>query len=151
MNLRRQKGRTPLSKFRARQPFGTGPSRQTEQAQKKRAESAVVKRIRAEVASRDETGCRLRRRLSSGHVHFPLTECRFAPSGPEWCHMDEMKRFQTRKMIPERRHATTHSFLGCNLHHTDYDHGRLKIEALTDSGADGRLRFTLGRVVYQEP
>ena len=165
MNLRRQKGRTPLSKFRARQPFGTGESRSTEKAVRDHLENIVIGRVRARCIERDGF-CRLRIKPGRGVTHAPLGECR-GPS--EWAHLAPLRRFETRGRPPEERHTIIGSMMLCKRHHDLYE-GRLRhypngmrfslgsmpigytlqIDS-TLAGADGPLRFTLGDAIYQEP
>lgn len=117
---------------------------------KTRAEAKVKSAVRAQCYERDGY-CRL----------FPLTRMVACKGGWQWAHLGEKKRFKTRKMAPEVRHTTAGSLILCERHHTMYDGRfvggsrppRLLIEALTERGADGPLRFTLATVpatVYVE-
>ncbi len=67
--------------------------------------------------------------------------------GPsEWAHLKGSTRAQTRGQAPERRHRTDGTVMLCKDLHDRYDgrkRPRLDIEALSDRGADGPLRFTM--------
>lgn len=66
----------------------------------------------------------------------------------QWCHMHARRRSQTRKQAPEIRHDTAYSFMACQRHHDQYDNKqkpRLFVTALTRAGANGPLKFRLGK------
>ena len=58
-------------------------------------------------------------------------------------------------MDAEDRHTTEGSLMLCARHHRTgiaaYDLNRMRIEALTEKGCDGRLRFKRDGVVFEEP
>ena len=124
-----------------------------EKAKKDRAEAKVKKEVRAKVAARDGH-CRLLQLCFNPYEPHEFGDC---ASGSEWAHL--VSRAKTRKMAPELRHTTQTSVMLCGGpdggHHYAHDKGtgekKLKIEALTKRGADGPLRFTLGKLVYEEP
>ena len=71
--------------------------------------------------------------------------------GPtQWCHMRPYTRAQTRKMAPERRHSTKWTLMLTALEHSALDASRLEIEALTDRGADGPLRYRFNGTVRED-
>ena len=112
-----------------------------------RSESSVIKDIRPQVALRDGW-CRIAKGLPAS---APMGRC----EGPsEWAHLGQHRRCHTRGMEPEERHTTGGSLMLCARHHRIYDgtigQSRMHIEALTDRGADGPLRFTHGTKVYEE-
>lgn len=112
-------------------PISKGTPRKLAKGRKDRAEAKVEKRVRAEVETRD------------GHCRFSQSNVMAAVcNGPsEWAHFGDKKRFKTRGMVPDARHTTAGSLMLCRKHHSEYDAGRLAIEALTASGCDGLLSF----------
>jgi hypothetical protein len=90
--------------------------------------------------------CRLK-----GVARFPQCD---GPS--EWAHFGEHKRALTRGMDPVDRHKRAASLMLCRYHHALYDgrarfeDARMNIEALTEKGTDGPLRFELAGVAYEE-
>ena len=108
--------------------------RKRAKGRRRRAASAVVKTVRAQVKDRDGY-CRLY------GVQAPIA---FGPCEglSEWSHVGEKKRYRTRGLRdPRDRHATTHSLMLCKKHHGVYDANVFHIELLTPNGADSRLRF----------
>lgn len=121
---------------------------------KGRAEAKVKKSVRVECVRRDGP-CRfgmpsleaitLDRR--AGTMNFAAPGC----AGPsEWAHMHSRRRSQTRNQAPEIRHDTQHSLMLCQFHHDQYDGRlppmpRLRITSLTRKGADGPLKFRMGK------
>lgn len=57
----------------------------------------------------------------------------------EWNHFD--KRSLTMNEDPEDRHATSRTGMLCNSHHRMVDAHEIKVESLTQDGADGRMAF----------
>lgn len=110
-------------------------------ARRARHESAVKREVRAACVERDGY-CRLAFR--------GMGPC----GGPsEWMHMSWKRRSLTMGQAAEARHTTSGSAMGCRLHHQRLDHKAspwIDVEPLTDSGADGRMRWTSGEDVYEE-
>lgn len=110
----------------------------------KRAEKKVVVDVRSKCVERDGY-CRL--------AGLGFGQC---AGESQWAHLGERKRFKTRGLPPEERHATTHSIMLCEAHHYFYDKGvsdsRICIELTQPQGADlpRSLRFTSGELSYQE-
>jgi len=100
--------------------------------------------VRAQCVERDGP-CRIR--------GAPFGPCR-GPS--QWAHYGPHRRCRTVGRPPLERHRRDASFMMCDGHHDLYDGQRLEnghrlqVEALTDRGTDGPLRFQLGPVVYVE-
>ena len=113
--------------------------RKKAKARGKRAEQKVEQSVRAACVLRDGD-CRVGSILNR---LFVLTFCRCGGES-EWAHLGDQRRFKTRGQEPEARHTTTGSLMLCTEHHQDYDQHRLEIEPLTESGADGTLRFVKG-------
>ena len=69
--------------------------------------------------------------------------------------MGEKKRAKTRGQSPEDRHDSEYSLMLCATHHREgvaaYDLNRMTIEALTENGCNGRLRFTRDGQIWEEP
>ncbi len=123
--------------------FAKPEPRQRTKGRARRQESAVARTVREACVMRDGH-CRITRDLLSP---FRYAGC----AGPsEWAHLGDARRFKTRGQAPERRHTTAGSLMLCREAHQAYDAGKLRIEPLTDRGADGRLRFTRGAAVYEE-
>ena len=117
-------------------------------AKRRRAEDPVKKRVRGECVERDGYcvvwGQRPFRDVGGAAVYF-VSDC-FGPS--EWAHMHSKRRAQTRNQAPEVRRDTAHSFMACQRHHDQYDgrqRPRLFVTALSSKGADGPLKFRLGK------
>ena len=136
MTIRRRKRPTSLSQFRARQQFGTGPSRQAEQTRQRRAADVVAKLERARCDERDGY-CRL--------WHRPGFFCAGAS---DWAHLPAWRRSKTRGRPAVERHVGVTIKL-CRYHHDLLDTHFLRIDG-TAANADGPMRFRLGRVVYDE-
>lgn len=126
-------------------PKMTAARRKT--ARRRRAEGEVVKAVRPMCVARDGY-CRTSRYDLLAASHALGICCR---GRSEWAHLGDKKRARTRGMAPEERHTTAGSLMLCGRMHRLYDDGELQIEALTEHGADGRLRFRLGEAVYEEP
>jgi hypothetical protein len=101
---------------------------------KVRAEAKVKKFTRAKCVERDDY-CRLMR---DNLLAVQLFDACGGPS--QWAHLEDKKRARTRGQAPEMRHTRAGSLMLCEKHHTDYDHGRIKI-GLSPAGADGPLRW----------
>lgn len=118
----------------------------------KRVEAKVKKDVRAQCVLRDGP-CRfgmpsmevIRLDRRAGTMNFAAPGC----AGPsEWAHMHSRRRSQTRNQAPEVRHDTRYSFMACQTHHDHYDGRRLPrlfVTALTRKGADGPLKFRMGK------
>lgn len=120
-------------------PYPKPERRATTKRRRQRKERAVVGTVREQCVDRDGY-CRLQ-----GVERFP--PCR---GRSEWAHFGEHKRFKTRGMAPEDRHKRDASLMMCDGHHDLYDANELQIEALTERGTDGPLRFSHGGQVYEE-
>lgn len=103
----------------------------------------MIKSVREQCVDRDGY-CRLA--LSTGSALSNL-KC-YGLS--EWAHFDDKKRFKTRGMAPEIRHASSGSLMLCTTMHKLYDLGELWIKALTDQGADGPMAFKYGDCEWRE-
>lgn len=121
-------------------------------AKRRRAENPVKTKVRAECVMRDGP-CRfgmpsmetilLDRRV--GAMDFSRPGCQ---GESQWTHMHSRRRSQTRNQAPEVRHDTKHSFMACQKHHDQYDgrrKPRLFVTAVTANGADGPLKFRIGK------
>lgn len=77
---------------------------------------------------------------------------RFSPcEGPgEWAHFGEFKRWKTRGKDMTERHVRHGSLKLCKRHHGLYDQHVMAIDATTDKGTDGPLRFEMGGQEYVE-
>lgn len=128
----------PKAPAKGRKPKGPTARRTAARA---RAERPVKDRVRARCVERDHE-CRAQGR--PGDVDG-IRHCCAGPS--EWAHWRSRTRAKTRGMAAEARHATAWSLMLCKLMHDRYDGRssayRLVVEALTDLGADGPLKFTL--------
>jgi flagellar biosynthesis GTPase FlhF len=114
-------------------------SRKTTKARRRRQEAAVIACERAKCVARD------------GYCRLLGTTLFGACRGPsEWAHWGDWKRWKTRGMDPEERHRSDRSIMLCDRHHDMYDAHALAIEALTERGTDGRLRFTSDAGTYEE-
>lgn len=91
----------------------------------------VVKDVRAAVVERDGM-CRVPARL--GPCQGVL----------EWAHMHSHRRSKTRGQPAEDRHTSEGTLMLCSFHHLQYDVHALRIEPLTDQGANGELKFERG-------
>lgn len=115
-------------------------ARQT--AKKRRADDAVAKAVRAECVERDGV-CRYWNDVFASA--FVAIDC----EGPsEWAHMHARRRSKTRNQAPGIRHDTKYSMQLCRKHHDQYDNRakpRLFVTALTSKGANGPLKFRLGK------
>lgn len=131
-------------------------ARQT--AKKRRADDAVAKTVREKCVERDGY-CRIGNTQRCDQVLFRVGDsfsicanvdpwggiCR-GPS--QWSHMEARRRSKTRNQAPEIRHDTKYSFMACRQHHDQYDNRdkpRLFVTALTSKGANGPLKFRLGK------
>lgn len=111
-------------------------------ARRRRAESAVVKVVRPQVADRDGY-CRLFRFDEAWRARLWAMFGRC--SGPsEWAHFGAHRRSRTMGMAAAERHTPEGSLMLCTRHHRDYDQNRLRVHALTSQGCEGPLRFTGG-------
>lgn len=135
---------TKPSPRRVRKP--KGPTARA-RAKRRRAEALVAKDVRALCVDRD-VHCRVCWSERIRDVRIPdvaWLEC----DGPsQWTHMHSRRRSQTRNQEPEVRHDTQHSFMACQRHHDQYDgrqRPRLFVTALTAKGADGPLKFSMGK------
>ena len=114
-------------------------TRRTVKARKRRAEAAVITKVRDIVAERDGY-CRLQ-----GHG---LGACK-GPS--EWAHLEDHRRARTRGQAPERRHRTSHSLMLCRRHHSLYDEYQLGLAFINnEQGADGPIQWYADQFVYTE-
>ena len=112
----------------------------------KRAETPVISAVRTACVDRDGY-CRLQF-PDDGSGSSQAVQALFgACHGPsEWAHVGKAKRWKTRNMAPDARHATAHSLMLCRLHHQSdlrgYDRSAFEIEyADPTRGCDGPLRF----------
>lgn len=117
--------------------------------QRRRREATVIKDVRDVVMLRDGY-CRVfhlnYRDIGGGVVGF-FSIC----SGPsEWAHWGQHRRHNTRRMAADARHTSAGTLALCRFHHAMYDAHEWEIEALTDRGADGPLRFQVGDEVFDE-
>lgn len=125
-------------------PLPKGKTRKQVKAKAGRAEAAVKKIVRAEVAYRDGH-CRIYQVFGPAIYdhHAPpgmFLEC----EGPsEWAHL--RRRSQTRGLAPEIRHTTADTLMLCRKHHADEEAHRLRVTALTRKGCNGHLKFTKAR------
>ena len=119
--------------------FAKPLSRRVLKGRDDRHEAAVKRDVRALVVARDGS-CR----LSATELFGP---CR-GPS--EWAHLFR-RRSHTVGEAPELRHSTRASVFFCRKHHAMEETRKLKAEPLTLDGADGRLRFSSGQTIYDEP
>lgn len=104
--------------------------RETRKRREERIEHALIAVVRAVCVERDGY-CRL-----MGEDLHRVGPC----SGPsEWAHMEGHRRFETRGMAPERRHATAWTLMLCRRHHGYYDAGAFWLECMSERGADGAL------------
>jgi len=117
-------------------------------AKRRRAETPVIKFVRAQCAERDGD-CRVcdwENNPDDWHSDDlePIDDLMCNPS--QWAHLGDGKRARTRGMKPEQRHTTAKSLILCQVHHDRYD-GRAKprmfIAELDNHGlgADGPLEF----------
>jgi hypothetical protein len=116
-------------------------ARKRAKARERRKESVIGQRARKECVARDGY-CRLQ---NAQHL-FGLCS-----GASEWAHFEEWKRWKTRGMDAEERHRSDRSLMLCDGHHDAYDHHALRVEAMTEDGTDGPLRWTRDRTVYEEP
>lgn len=134
-------------------PFSKGEPRKRTKARSVRREKAVKSDVRADCVARDGY-CRLYRDDAESRTAVVKI---FGPCGgaSEWAHVGDRKRAHTRGMDPEERHTTTGSMMLCGWHHrtgpSAYDSNLMQIDELTPDGCDGRLRFSKGDVVWEEP
>lgn len=124
-----------------------GTTRKTEKGREDRAEAAVIKVVRPQVADRDGH-CRL---LAVPKVHRVqlFGDC----EGPsEWSHYNEThRRSKTMGQPPEQRHMVEHSLMLCHKHSQMYDQNRMRIKELTERGCNGPVRITReGYGVWEE-
>lgn len=125
----------------SRSELPKGRTRKQLKARRDRDEAKVKRAVRAACLERDGY-CR----VWPSRVHIDLEL-----AGPsEWAHMHVARRSKTRGQDATERHATATSLMLCRAHHTAYDGKTLVIEALTDKGADGPLKFTYGGRSYSE-
>lgn len=117
-------------------------TRRTVQARKRRAEAAVIAKVRAACVERDGY-CRFHRQavndwyVQGGWYKEPGCE------GPaEWAHLRGHRRSHTRGQAPGLRHTTTHSLMLCRRHHGMEERGDMRVKYLTEQGCDGPLRFS---------
>lgn len=137
---------------RSAAPISVGVPRRILKARKKRAEKWTEAIVRAKCVERDgycRIGC-----IDSIYQNCidhdkALTESDMDCAGAsQWTHMHARLRSQTRNMAPEVRHSTRYSFMACQRHHDQYDgrqRPRLFVTALTAKGADGPLKFRMGK------
>lgn len=126
-------------------PFAKPVRRAAEKARGDREEARVVQRVRAACVERDGY-CRLA--WATAIATCPIDEC----EGPsEWAHLEGHRRFETRGMEPDARHATTWTTMLCKRHHESYDAHDFYVEPIVDArGADGPLRLKIGTRCYRE-
>jgi hypothetical protein len=77
----------------------------------------------------------------------------FTCEGPsEWAHLGDHRRFKTQGRPSQERHTTAGSLMMCRAHHHAYDQHWLRIEPMTDRGADGPMRwfYDTRTIVYEE-
>lgn len=132
-----------------RLPFAKPEPRRRVKARADRREGEVIKAVRAEVADRDYY-CRLYR-LDDG-LRGLLREMFGACRGrSEWSHYNlSHRRAKTVGRPPEQRHDRRYSLMLCDFHAAEYDENRMHIEATTDRGCDGPLRFERGGRAWTE-
>ncbi len=111
---------------------------------RQRKDLDVEMKVRGDVMTRDGV-CRLA--FVVGEFRFRIGRCEGVS---EFAHLGEFRRFKTRGMLPEERHNTPGTMSLCTKHHRLYDAHTMNIEALTEDGADGAMRFTVGDVVFEE-
>lgn len=111
-------------------------TRQSLKRSKRRTEARVIQVVRAACVERDGES-----RMASRGVFFPGLRS----EGPsEWAHLPSHARWRTRQMAPESRHVTSGSIMLRRSEHDALDGRtlpRLVIEALSEAGADGPLRY----------
>ncbi len=117
-------------------------------AKRRRAEKPVADDVRARCVLRDGY-CRARATSTKPYGDVLTVEVfmHVCEGSSQWAHLRGSTRAETRGMKPEQRHTTRGTLMLCQWLHDRYDgraHPRLNIEALTDRGADGPLRFTMG-------
>lgn len=113
-----------------------GPKRSTIQERKARAEAARIQIVRPQCVDRDGF-CRL------STVQALFGSC---IGVSEWAHLWDKKRCFTRGMSPEQRHDAMWTAQFCTRHHTDEERKRIRLDALTQRGADGQLRVRRGDI-----
>lgn len=101
--------------------------RATTKGRKARFETKVETLVRGLVFDRDFR-CRF------AHSWNVLGACKGRDT---WAHLE--RRSQTRGMDPMVRHTTANSIRACVFHHAEEEANRLKVEPVTDRGADGPL------------
>lgn len=122
-----------------------GEKRATTKRRKDRGEALIKKLARAACVARD--GYCVVRSMYPGSQYL-RTEALWCEGDSQWCHMHSRRRSQTRNQAPEVRHDTAHSFMACAKHHNQYDgkqRPKLFVTALTRQGANGPLKFRLGK------
>lgn len=122
------------------------PTRKRLKGRKLRTEAAVAKKVRAACVERDH-----RSRLTWEVWLWGLDGVPEDWMGvPELVHMHVARRSKTRGMAPSIRFNTKTCLILPRAIHRLYDAKELTIEALTDQGADGPLRFTFRGKSYSE-
>lgn len=125
--------------------FPKGRTRKSLKRSKDRAEARVVDVVRAACVARDGVS-----RMASRGVFFPGLRS----EGPsEWAHMPPRTRAKTLRMPPEARHGTGWTLMLRRSEHDALDGrsgSRLVIEALSDLGADGPLRYRFNGTVRED-
>ena len=125
-------------------PLPKGKTRRQVKARRDRADAKVEKAVRAACVERDHY-CRVNLYRLEG-----LLRPEAGMGQHEFAHMHHKRRSKTRGLPPEERHSRTWCLMLCRSHHRRYDAKTLTIEALTDRGADGPLRFTFRGKSYSE-
>lgn len=123
-------------------------SRKRQKAREKRQDAKALARVYVEVSDRDGY-CRLYvlDRAWRATIWDRLGPC----AGPsQFAHFGDLRRFKTRHKPPEERHTRAGALKLCQAHHEAYDQHRLAIDALTDRGTDGRLRFARAAAAWEE-
>lgn len=111
-------------------------------AKKRRLESKILHMVRLHDVMRD------------GHCRFAqdaealgdsLGRHRCCAGESQLAHLENKRRFKTRGMPPELRHTTAGTAMLCERHHDAYDDRELRLTFLSNSGADGEIRWRYER------
>ena len=124
--LKKKRAREQVLKMRGIKP------RRLVKAKKDRVEALRIQLVRALCVQRD------------GYCRCGKDCVRFCVGKSEWAHFGRWKRAHTRNQAPEDRHCTEGSLMLCEGCHRSYDHGDLRIRALSTDGCNGELEFRWG-------
>lgn len=124
-------------------PYAKPEPRKKATASERRKGRVVVQDVRLTCVERDRY-CRLY--VLDASLRRDLWQMFGQCSGrSEWAHFGAKRRSHTRGQEAVIRHTTAGSLMLCEVHHRTgeaaYDLHRMTIEALTDRGCDGPLRF----------